>query len=129
MSGPHTRFYRDKQAGKISGVAAGISDYFGTDASLVRIGIIASLFVAGPFILLAYLLMAWITPAKPRQIEEEEERNPDEKKFWQDVRKNPRRSARAVRARFREIDRRMADVEAYLTSPDRRLAREIDSLR
>jgi hypothetical protein len=34
-----------------------------------------------------------------------------------------------VRARFRDIDRRLSHAEAYLTSPDKRLAREIEQLR
>ena len=53
----------------------------------------------------------------------------DEKKFWQGVRANPRRTARDVRSRFREIDRRLADVETYVTSSHGRLAREIEQLR
>ena len=42
---------------------------------------------------------------------------------------NPRRTARDVRSRFREIDRRLADVETYVTSSNSRLAREIEQLR
>ena len=55
--------------------------------------------------------------------------NPEEKKFWQGVRASPRRTARVVRSRFREIDRRLADVEASVTSSNSRLAREIEQLR
>ena len=55
--------------------------------------------------------------------------DPDEKKFWQGVRANARRTTRDVRSRFREIDRRLADVETYVTSSNSRLAREIEELR
>ena len=55
--------------------------------------------------------------------------DPDEKKFWQGVRANPHRTARDVRSRFRELDRRLADVETYVTSSNNRLAREIEQLR
>ena len=53
----------------------------------------------------------------------------DQKKFWQGVRRSPRRTARDVRSRFRELDRRLADVETYVTSSNNRLAREIEQLR
>jgi phage shock protein C len=45
------------------------------------------------------------------------------------VRTSPRRTVRDVRSRFRDIDRRLADVEAYVTSSNSRLAREIEQLR
>ena len=128
MAGSHTKFYLDKDNKKISGVCSGIADYWGIDVTLVRVLMAISPFIVGPFILIGYFLMAWIAPARPRILVEREQ-DPDEKKFWQGVRANPRRTARQVRARFRELDRRMADAEAYLTSPDKRLAREIDSLR
>ena len=126
MAGQNTRFYLDKQHGKFLGVCAGIADYWGVDVTMVRIGTVISPFVIGPLVFLAYFLIAFMAPNRPRELDE---LAPAEKEFWQKVRKNPKRSARMVRARFREIDRRLADVETYLTSPDRRLAREIDSLR
>ena len=42
-----TRFYRDKRNGKIMGVCAGIADYTGFDVSLVRIAMLAALFMSG----------------------------------------------------------------------------------
>ena len=126
MAGLHTRFYLDKEHKKVAGVCAGIADYWGIDVTLVRIGTVVSPFVVGPLILVAYFLFAWLAPVRPHSIEE---KDPEEKKFWQGVRSNPRRTARTVRARFRALDRRMADAEAYLTSPDKRLEREIESLR
>ena len=50
-------------------------------------------------------------------------------KFWQGVRTNPKRSTAEVRSKFRDIDRRLADIEMYYTSRNTRLADEIDSLR
>lgn len=128
MAGPHTRFYLDKEHKKVAGVCAGIADYWGIDVTLVRVLTVLSPFIVGPFVLLGYLLMAIIAPARPYTLAAREQ-DPEEKKFWQGVRSNPKRTARTVRARFREIDRRLADAEAYLTSPDKRLAREIESLR
>jgi phage shock protein C len=52
-----------------------------------------------------------------------------EQKFWQGVRQSPSRTARDVRADFRDIDRRLAAVEAYYVSANPRLAEEIENLR
>ena len=127
MTGPRTRFYLDKQNAKWSGVCAGIADYTGMDVTLVRIGIVLLTILGGfPWTLIAYWIVAAMAPKKPLSFYDED---PAEKKFWQGVRANPRRTARDVRSRFRDIDRRLADVEAYVTSSNSRLAREIEQLR
>jgi phage shock protein C len=127
MTSPRTKFYLDKQNAKWSGVCAGIADYTGMDVTLVRIGLVLLTILGGfPWTLIAYWIAAWMAPRKPIELYEQ---NPEEKKFWQGVRANPRRTARDVRSRFREIDRRLADVETYVTSSNSRLAREIEQLR
>lgn len=127
MSARHTKFYLDKQNKKWKGVCAGIADYTGFDVTLIRIGLVVLTFVGGfPWTLIAYWVAAWIAPVKPHELIAE---TPEEAKFWQGVRTSPARTVRDVRSRFREIDRRLADVEAYVTSSNGRLAREIESLR
>ncbi len=127
MTPQRTRFYLDKQNAKWSGVCAGIADYTGMDVTLVRIGLVVVTILGGfPWTLIAYWLAAWMAPKKPLELYSQ---NQDEQKFWQGVRANPRRTTREVRARFREIDRRLADVETYVTSSNSRLAREIEQLR
>jgi len=125
-TGPRSRFYRDKQNGKWAGVCAGIADYTGLDVTVVRIGFVLGTVFSGGNLLLAYFIIAWLAPKKPVELYEQD---PDQKKFWQDVRRSPRRTAREVRSRFRELDRRLADVETYVTSSHGRLAREIEQLR
>ena len=125
-TGPRSRFYRDKENGKWAGVCAGIADYTGLDVTVVRIGFVLGTILGSGMLLLAYILIAWMAPRKPVELYEE---NIDQKKFWQDVRRSPRRTARDVRSRFRELDRRLADVETYVTSSHGRLAREIEQLR
>ena len=75
--------------------------------------------------LIAYLLIAWMAPTAPRGLYD----SPEDAKFWQGVRSNPSRSTAEVRSKFRDIDRRLADIEVYYTSRNTRLADEIDSLR
>ena len=127
MTSPRTRFYLDRQNRKWSGVCAGIADYTGMDVTLVRIGLVVFTLLGGfPWTLIAYWVTAWMAPTKPLSLYEQD---PAEQKFWQGVRANPRRTARDVRSRFRDIDRRLADVETYVTSSNSRLAREIEQLR
>ena len=127
-TGPRTRFYLDKQNAKWAGVCAGIADYTGLDVTLVRIGFVLGFFLGSGMLLLAYFIIAWMAPRKPIELYERD-RDPEQKKFWQDVRRSPRRGARDVRARLRQLDRQLADIETYVTSSNSRLAREIEQLR
>jgi phage shock protein C len=120
-----TRFYRDKRNGKVMGICAGIADYAGFDVTLVRICMIAALFLSSGSILPIYFIAGWITPTKPRELDYADR---EERKFWQGVRASPARSARDIRSRFKDIDRRLADIESYVTTENRSLAREIEAL-
>jgi len=121
-----TRFYRDKRNGKIMGVCAGIADYTGFDVSLIRIAMLAALFMSGGSILPFYFIMGWVSPTKPLALERVDR---EEQQFWQGVRASPARAARDIRSLFKDIDRRLADIESYVTSENRSLAREIEQLR
>ena len=52
-----TRFYRDKQNGKVMGVCAGIADYTGFDVALVRICFLATVFLSGGSVRVPPVLM------------------------------------------------------------------------
>jgi phage shock protein C len=123
----HTKFYVDKRNKKWLGVCAGVADYTGIDVTLVRIGLVILTVCGGfPWTLIAYVIAGWMAPRKPQELYEQ---RPEDKKFWQQVRTSPRRTVREVRGKFREIDRRLADVETYVTSSNGRLADEIERLR
>ena len=120
-----TRFYRDKRNGKLFGVCSGIADYTGFDVSLVRVCFLAAIFMSGGSVLPFYFIAAMVTPTKPRELERTDA---EEQQFWQGVRASPARAARDIRSRFKDIDRRLADIESYVTTENRSLAREIDAL-
>ena len=120
-----TRFYRDKRHGKVMGVCAGIADYTGFDVALVRICFLAAVFMSGGSVLPFYFIAGWVAPAKPRALEINDR---EDQQFWQGVRASPTRAARDIRSRFKDIDRRLADIESYVTTENRTLAREIDAL-
>jgi phage shock protein C len=126
MNARHTKFYLDKRNGKFMGVCAGIADYTGVDVTLVRIGAVLLAVLGQGIGIVAYFVVGWIAPKKPRELRDE---TPEQTKFWQGVRASPARTVRDVRSRFRDIDRRLAEVETYVTSSNSRLAREIEQLR
>jgi len=121
-----TRFYRDKRNGKVNGICAGIADYTGFDVTLIRICMIAALFLSSGSIIPFYFIAGWISPVKPRELDYADR---EDQRFWQGVRASPARSARDIRGRFKDIDRRLADIESYVTTENRTLAREIEQLR
>lgn len=121
-----TRFYRDKRHGKIMGICAGIADYTGFDVALVRIAMVAAFFLSSGSILPVYFIAGFIAPDKPRELEMTDV---DEQQFWRQVRTSPTRTARDIRLRLKDVDRRLADVESYVTTENRSLAREIEQLR
>ena len=121
-----TRFYRDKRNGKLFGICAGIADYTGFDVSLVRVGFLAAMFMSGGGILPFYFIAAMVTPTTPHVLDRADR---EERQFWQGVRASPARAARDIRSRMKDIDRRLADIESYVTTENRSLAREIEQLR
>ena len=125
MPASRTRFYLDKQNKKIAGVCSGVADYTGVDANIVRIALIVLTITTSGSFILAYLIAAWAAPTKPHDLYSSSE----DAKFWQGVRSNPKRSTAEVRSKFRDIDRRLADIETLYTSRNTQLANEIDSLR
>ena len=121
-----TRFYRNKRRGKILGLCAGIADYTGMSTTLVRWMMVISVFISSGGTIPLYFIAGWIAPDKPHELEHD---SVDQQQFWQGVRASPARTARSIASQFRDIDRRLADIEHYVTTENRSLAREIDSLR
>ena len=83
---PRTRFYRDKQNGKVLGICAGIADYTGVDVLWVRLGFIALTFMMG-WPPLAYFALGFLTSKKPTELYSDRH----EQQFWQGVRQSPAR--------------------------------------
>ncbi|WP_252258347.1 MAG: envelope stress response membrane protein PspC [Erythrobacter sp.] len=126
MNSPRTTLYRDSHNAKLMGVCSGISEYTGVDTFWIRLGAIGlTIFALGPVAILAYLIAGFVLKKKPPHLY----RDTQEEQYWQRVRQSPKRTAREIRARFRDIDRRLADVETYYVSNNPRLTAEIEQLR
>ena len=125
MNSARTRFYRDKANGKLMGVCAGIADYTGLDVLWIRLAVVVATVCGMGFVPVIYFALGFLSQNKPNSLYADAE----EQKFWQGVRQSPTRTAREVRAQFRDIDRRLAEVEAYYVSSNPRLSAEIENLR
>lgn len=124
MNSPRTTIYRDTAHGKLMGVCAGIAEYTGVNVLWVRLGLVALTIGLG-WPILAYFAAGFLMSKKPPHLY----RDVEEQKYWQGVRQSPKRTAREIRANFRDIDRRLAAVETHYVSNNPRLTAEIERLR
>ena len=125
MNSPRTTLYRDKQNGKLMGVCAGIADYTGVNAIWVRLGAVMLVAMTSGGIIPFYFIAGILLNKKPQHLYVDQ----DETKYWQRVRQSPKRTAREIKSRFRDIDRRLAEVETYYVTSNPRLSAEIERLR
>jgi phage shock protein C len=123
-----TNFYLDKRNAKLMGVCAGIGDYFGWDPLWVRIGTVLGIAFTpfSPIIFIGYFVIGLVSKDKPLDFYK---MSPDEVGFWRNARVAPSRALRDTRSSFRDLDRRLADIESYVTSSSRSLSSEIQRLR
>ena len=56
------RFLINRRDAKVMGVAAGLSDYTGLDATLIRVALVVGLLITGPVMILLYVLAGWLAP-------------------------------------------------------------------
>src|ERR1043166_2793607 len=107
------------------GVCAGIADYTGVNVLWVRLVTVALVLMGVGLVVPAYLLVGLLAAKKPPHLY----LDGGEQKFWQGVRQSPGRTAREVRAQFRELDRRLGEVENFYVGSSARLSAEIERLR
>jgi phage shock protein C len=125
VTGERTTLYRDKQNARLAGVCAGIADYTGVQVKWVRLAALVLVPITSGWVIPAYFIAAMVLNKKPAHLYVDEH----EQKYWQRVRQSPQRTAREIRARFRDIDRRLAEVENYYVSSNPRVNAEIVRLR
>ncbi len=54
------RFLLNREQAKVMGVAAGLADWTGVDALVIRLGLIIATLITGPVMILLYILTGWL---------------------------------------------------------------------
>lgn len=117
---PH-RLYRDKDNGILAGVCAGLADYFGLNRRGLQLVVAVSSLFFFPFVVPAYIILTIILPVKPKDLYADE----SQEKFWRGVSMAPSDVFSSLSHRFRELDLRLQKMEAYITSKEFSIDREL----
>ena len=134
-------FYRSADRAVLGGVCAGLADYFGFNLRVLRFLAIIAFVLAMPMAVIAYLAVVFLIPAKsgtgqertprPRR-KTRKERKCERKQARREARQQehavPSEAAIAVRNKCRSLDKRLAELEKYVTSSRYQLDREIRNL-
>lgn len=118
---PH-RLFRDKENAMLAGVCAGIAEYAGLNRKATRI--VVALLCLTPmlgFIVISYIVLAIVLPVKPDGLYETQE----QAEFWRGVSNAPSDVFGTLRHRFRELNMRLEKMEAYVTSKEFEIDREL----
>ena len=120
---PH-RLYRDRENAMLAGVCAGVAEYFGLNRKGVRV--VTALMCLFPpffaFVAVSYVILAIVLPTKPAGLYETKE----QADFWRGVNTAPRDMFSALSHRFRELNMRLERMEAFVTSKEFEIDRELN---
>ena len=120
---PH-RLYRDREHAMLAGVCAGIAEYFGLNRKGVRLATVLLLLLPPffAFVVVSYVVLAIVLPIKPSDLYETQE----QAEFWRGVSNAPSDVFGALSHRFRELNLRLERMEAYVTSREFEIDRELE---
>jgi len=120
-----TKLYRIPRDAKLMGVCAGLADYLGVNVTGTRVLTILAIIFTGVWpLLFVYFILGFALDPQPADLYEDKV----EEEFWKETRRSPEWTSSELRRRFRDIDKRTADMEAYMTSKRFRLDRELRDL-
>jgi phage shock protein C len=119
---PH-RLYRDRENAMLAGVCAGIAEYFGLNRKGVRLVTALSLLFPPffAFVVVSYAVLAIVLPSKPADLYQSSE----QADFWRGVSNAPSDVFGALSHRFRELNLRLERMEAFVTSKEFEIDREL----
>ena len=121
---PH-RLYRDKDHAILAGVCAGVANYFGLNRKGLRLIAAVSTVFFAPFMIPAYIVLAIILPARPQDLYKDE----SQEKFFRGLSMAPSDVFSNLNHRFRELDLRLQKMEAFVTSREFNIDRELGKNR
>jgi phage shock protein C len=140
--------YRIPSRGKIAGVCAGLADYLGWEAWLVRILVVSGVLLGMPFLMMIYIAGWFILDKKPNRNAQNEYgvNNPEYKqtakaksvngeekpikvkaRIWQ-AGEPPKQAFHDIRRKFSRLEKKLRQMETYVTSAEYTVSREINKL-
>ena len=119
---PH-KLFRDREHAMIAGVCAGIAEYFGLNRKGVRVATVLLMLLPPffAFVVVSYVVLAIVLPVKPLDLYETQE----QAEFWRGVSNAPSDVFGALSHRFKELNLRLQRMEAYVTSREFEIDREL----
>ena len=117
-----SRLYRDREHALLAGVCAGLAEHLGFNRVALRLVVIALAIPFSMVVIIGYIIMAIVIPAKPKDLYQ----TPEQEEFWRDVKSAPRDSLGRLRHRFRNLEQRLQRMEAWVTSREYELDRELE---
>lgn len=123
--------YRDTVNGKITGVCAGLANYFALEVWLVRILVISAALLGGSFlVILAYIAMTLMIEKQPPNYVEAiktEQEHKLKNKPWQQG-QTPEMLLNTIEKDFHNLENQIRDIEAYVTSDAFKVDKEFKTL-
>ena len=117
---PH-RLYRDKDNAILTGVCAGLANYFGLCRRGLRVVVLICTVFFFPFVIPAYIILSILLPAQPKDMYEDKAKE----EFWRGVSIAPTDVFSNLSHRFKELDLRLQKMETYVTSREFDMDREL----
>lgn len=119
---PH-RLFRDREHAMLAGVCAGLAEYFGLNRKGIRIATVLLMLLPPftAFIIVSYVVLAIVLPVKPVDLYQTQE----QAEFWRGVSNAPSDVFGALSHRFRELNLRLERMEAFVTSKEFEIDREL----
>ncbi|WCE28532.1 envelope stress response membrane protein PspC [Vibrio sp. SCSIO 43137] len=125
------QLYRDTVNGKITGVCAGIANYFGAEIWLVRILVVSAALLGGSFlVILAYVAFTLMLEKQPQDYQQTVRAQQDhtlKSKPWQSG-QTPAALLDNIELDLDSVDAKVRRVEAYVTSDTFKVNRAFNDL-
>ncbi len=115
------RLYRNPDRAILAGVCAGIADWLGLNLTALRVIVILLAIPFTAVMIIGYLVLWVLVPKQPIDLY----RDDREEAFWHEVRRSPSDSVSRLNRRFRDLDDRLREMEAWMTSSEFRIDREL----
>ncbi|GMQ46886.1 envelope stress response membrane protein PspC [Vibrio sp. 10N] len=127
----HRELYKDPVNGKLTGVCAGLANYFGLEVWLVRILVISAALLGGSFlVILAYVAMSLMLEKQPDnfvQAMKTKQEHSLKSKPWQQG-QTAKDLINTLERDFDSMEHKVRDMEAYVTSEAFKVNREFSKL-